>query len=94
MLQRLLADLERAGGPVRFQELSRRLGVQPSALEPMLDLLVRKGMLTEWRAAGEPVACHGSACGSSCAGMEGCPFVAGLRLRTLTLGSGDVSRHP
>lgn len=85
MLQRLLADLQRAGGPVRLDDLGRRLGVERSALEPMLDLLVRKGVLTEWQDACGQVACSGGACGTACGGMEGCPFVMGALPRALTI---------
>jgi hypothetical protein len=82
MLTRLLSVIEQAGGPVRLEELSRLLGVERSALTPMLDLLGRKGLLSEWAQAGGSVACS-SGCGTSCSGIEGCPFVAGALPRVL-----------
>ncbi len=85
MLRQLLADLQRAAGPLRLEDLGRRLGVERSALEPMLELLVRKGLLAEWRDACGEVACSGAACGTVCAGKEGCPFVIAAPPRTLTI---------
>lgn len=84
MLQRLLTTIEQSAGPVSLDELSRRLDVERSALEPMLDLLERKRLLTGWTNADQYVACHGGACGSSCTGVDGCPFVLGAP-RTLTI---------
>ena len=84
MLQRLLTDLRRSGGPVRLEDLGRRLGIERSALEPMLDLLVRKGVLTEWQDdGGGSTVCPGDACGAVCGGVDGCPFVMGPLPRTL-----------
>lgn len=47
MLSRILEEFEKAKGPLDLNELSRRLGVERSALEGMLQLLVRKGRLRE-----------------------------------------------
>jgi hypothetical protein len=87
VLQRLLAGIEEANGPISFDDLSHRLQVERSALEPMLDLLVQKGLLTEWRRGDTEVACGGGACGTSCSGVRGCPFVAGGMPRTLEIRS-------
>lgn len=87
MLQRLLSEIEETGGPISFSDLSRRLRVERSALEPMLDLLVRKGLLTEWVQADTEIACGNGACGTSCSGVQGCPFVAGGMPRTLEIRS-------
>jgi hypothetical protein len=85
MLPRLLSVLGDATGPISFADLSRRLGVERSALEPMLELLVRKGLLTEWQQTDTDVACRSTACGASCSGVQGCPFVAGGMPRTLEI---------
>jgi len=47
MLSRIIKELERAGGAIDLNELSRRLGVQRSALDGMIETLVRKGRLRE-----------------------------------------------
>lgn len=85
MLERLLTSIKETSGPISFDELSKRLQVERSALEPMVDLLVRRGLLTEWTAAATDLACSSGACGTSCSGMQGCPFVAGGMPRTLEI---------
>ena len=87
MLERLLAGIAETNGPISFDDLSRRLQVERSALEPMLDLLVRTGLLIEWTGGAAEVACGGGACGTSCGGVEGCPFVVGGMPRTLEIRS-------
>lgn len=87
VLDRLLAQLREAGGPVSFDELSSRLGVERSAVEPMLDLLVRKRLLTEWNQADHRVACSNGACGTACSGIRGCPFMEFGLPRTLEIRS-------
>jgi hypothetical protein len=87
MLERLLSSVREANGPVSFDDLSSRLHVERSALEPMLDLLVRKGLLTEWTDGDSDVACGNGACGISCVGIQGCPFVVGGMPRTLEIRS-------
>ena len=87
MLERLLSTLLEANGPVSFDDLSNRLHVERSALAPMLDLLVRKGFLTEWINSDTEVACGGRACGTSCLGIQGCPFVVAGMPRTLEIRS-------
>ena len=74
MLERLLATIQASAGPIGFDDLSDRLSIERSALEPMLALLVRKGLLTEWSQAGTDVACGSVGCGASCAGVSGCPM--------------------
>ena len=77
VLQRLVGELRASAGPVQIRDLADRLGMQPSALRGMLDMLERKGVLTlagAGPAAGDE-AC-GAACGATCVGVAGCPFVA------------------
>lgn len=85
MLERLLARIRETNGPISFDDLSKRLQVERSALQPMLDLLVRKGLLAEWTGAGTNLACGGGACGTSCTGIQGCPFMVGGMPRTLEI---------
>lgn len=87
MLQRLLSCIEEADGPISFDDLSRRLRVERSALEPMLDLLIRKGLLTQWGQGETEVACAGGACETSCSGVQGCPFIVGGMPRALEIRS-------
>jgi predicted transcriptional regulator len=77
VVQRLVGELRSAAGPVQVRDLAERLGMQPSALSGMLEVLERKGVLTLAGAgptAGDE-AC-GAACGGTCVGVAGCPFIA------------------
>jgi DNA-binding HxlR family transcriptional regulator len=71
MLSRIIEELEKAGGPLNLDELSRRLGVQRSALDGMIETLVRKGRLREVEVGEIPPMCAG------CAERSGCT-VAGV----------------
>ena len=87
ILQQILQELEVVDGPISMQELSRRLGVETSALEGMLEFLVRKGRLVDdSQVASDAVAgCGpGYACASACPGADRCPFVA-MRPKTYSL---------
>lgn len=64
MLARLLEELEAAQQPLTLQELSARLGVEPSALEGMLQTLMRMGKLRDDREAAV------DACELRCAGCD------------------------
>ena len=88
MLERLLAGVRESNGPISFDDLSKRLQIERSALEPMLELLVRKGLLTDWTDGDAAVACGSGSCGTSCSGVQGCPFMAGGMPRTLEIRSG------
>jgi DNA-binding IclR family transcriptional regulator len=45
MLSQILKEFKESGGTIDLAELSRRLGVEPSALDGMLEVLVRRGKL-------------------------------------------------
>jgi len=62
MLKQILDEVKDSGGVVVVGELSERLGVESSAMEGMLDTLVRLGKLREESTA--------AACGSG--GCRGC----------------------
>ena len=47
MLSRILEEFKNISEPLDLNELSRRLGVERSALDGMLQLLVHKGRLRE-----------------------------------------------
>jgi hypothetical protein len=73
MLQRILDLFDEGDGTLTLRDLSRSLGVPLSALEPMVDRLVRAGLLA---ATDSTVTCAGS-CGHTC-NPRGCPFTVGL----------------
>jgi len=58
-LSAVLRELEDPGGQLTLAEIARKLGIERSALEGMIQLLVRKGRLREVSEGGD--AC--SACG-------------------------------
>jgi DNA-binding HxlR family transcriptional regulator len=76
LLDRVLEEIGTESGPAEFGELSRRLGVQASALEGMLSLLARKGLIARprHRTGDEPAACT-TTCGATCTGVDACPFI-------------------
>lgn len=80
VLDRLTEEIRSAQGPIRLEALARRIGVQASALPGMLGTLERKGVLTMPAESGsdDDFACAG-ACGSSCAGLDACPFITDVR---------------
>lgn len=77
ILDHLLDELRVARGPIRSTDLARRIGVSESALTGMIDVLADKGILDSppGPGNGETVACSGIACGSTCVGLDECPFV-------------------
>ncbi len=48
MLQQILAEFRQARTPLCLDELSRKLEIESSALEGMLQILVRSGRLVEF----------------------------------------------
>jgi hypothetical protein len=78
MLSRILEEIQSAGAGVHLDELSRRLEVERSALEGMIDHLVRQGKLQDEDASSAAAvpACASGGCGGSCPGSEHCPFAA------------------
>ena len=63
MLQDIIKLFERTDRPTSLSEMARTLGVQESALEGMLDTLVRKGKLVE---VGGDDGCAAGSCASRC----------------------------
>ncbi len=77
MLWKVLHEVEAARAPLDLSELSRRLDVERSVLDGMIQFWVRKGRLVEDAAtAGQAtMACAAHGCGSGCSGAQGCPFM-------------------
>lgn len=76
MLYQLLTLMNQKNGPISVEGLSRELGMEKSALEGMLDLLVRKGKLRYSDLGQVPTdgSCAGGAC-MACGKAGSCPFV-------------------
>jgi hypothetical protein len=68
MLQQVLQAFEQADRPLALDELSRQLGIEPSALDGMIRFWVRKGRLRDSALAG----C--SSCSAHCGGGSACTF--------------------
>ena len=84
MLDRILDAIAGAGGgALSLGQLSAAVGVEIEALSPMLDLLVRRGLLSD-SALSRSMACGGG-CGVAC-DPGSCAFVVAAP-RTLTIGS-------
>jgi hypothetical protein len=60
MLSQIVKEFKESGGTIDLAELGHRLGVEPSALDGMLEMLVRQGRLNHL--------CAGASgdCGGSC----------------------------
>jgi hypothetical protein len=79
MLHAILHEIQTASGPVTMQQLSRKLGVQPSALEGMIQFWVQKKRLViddGMGGASEISVCGGKTCFHSCPGPAQCPLVS------------------
>ncbi|GIK39907.1 MAG: hypothetical protein BroJett011_37400 [Chloroflexota bacterium] len=68
MLKQILAEFEQKPTTLCLDELSQKLAITPSALEGMLDTLVRKGRLLEVSATHN--ACH------TCPARAGCVIIS------------------
>lgn len=90
MLQRVLKEIKSARGPVSLNELSNKLGIQPSALNGMIEDLVKKGYLQENNQAleGTLKPFIGGSCCNSCPGSHRCPSIMKMP-RTLSITSPD-----
>lgn len=67
VLTKILKAIEDADGPVDLSRLSRELHVERSALEGMLETLVRQGKLREIKPGSEVCA--------DCPGHAGCSYL-------------------
>ena len=79
ILDRLLDEVRLARGPVSSTDLAKRLDTSPAALSGMLSVLESMGKLTgDGSPVPETAACSGAACGTTCVGLEACPFIANV----------------
>jgi len=86
MLWQILHEVEAAQGPLDLNELSRRLDIERSALDGMIQFWVRKGRLVDDAVvAGQATTvCASHACSRGCPGPQQCSFVLKMP-RTITL---------
>jgi predicted transcriptional regulator len=75
MLRRILHILRSSDGTLTLREVASRLDAPVSAIEPMVDLLVRVGLLGT--AGHQAAAGCASSCGDSC-DPAACPFTVTL----------------
>lgn len=75
MLAQLMAVINAKNEPISLEGLSEELGVEKSALEGMLDFLVRKGKLrySDLGQVPEDGICSGAGC-IACRKAGSCPF--------------------
>jgi len=73
VLRQVLHEIESAVGPMDLDALSRKLEVERSALQGMIEYWVRKGRLRE-----DFLACASTGCGASCPGAQSCVLVTQL----------------
>lgn len=82
MLRQVLQELESARGLVSLDDVSRKLGVERSALDGMVDFWVRKGRLrADYLTAGTG-SCAGDTCGAFC---SSCPLAEGVNSCRLSM---------
>ncbi|MCS6826264.1 MAG: FeoC-like transcriptional regulator [Caldilinea sp.] len=76
MLWKILQEVEAAQGPVTLDELSRRLDIDRSALEGMIQFWVRKGRLIDDKPAsdGSEFVCAAHHCSRLCSTVHACPY--------------------
>ena len=76
MLKKVLDEVKNASGAVDLNGLAKKLGIERSALDGMVQFWVRKGRLTDddLAEANQPFDACGS-CTGSCPGPKSCPFV-------------------
>jgi hypothetical protein len=81
MLKQVLHEIESAQGPVSLDALGRKLNIDRSVLDGMIQFWVRKGRLQiEGQSHAETAAVCGGSCRTNCAGPQSCPFVVHLPL--------------
>ncbi|HEY83927.1 MAG TPA: hypothetical protein G4N96_02260 [Chloroflexi bacterium] len=85
MLHQVLNEFKSAQGALNLSDLARKLKVEQSALDGMIQFWVRKGRIEDSQLANSPAlsavkgaapsACSGLSCAGSCPGPQGCPYV-------------------
>jgi hypothetical protein len=78
VLTQVLQELESAQGPASLDDLSRKLGVERTALEGMIAFWVRKGRLKQDYVAALAGPCAADGCDSTCPQAPGCRWLTNL----------------
>jgi hypothetical protein len=91
MLTQILHEIETAQGPITVRELSRKLEIDPQALEGMLEFWVCKGRIQN---DDKVATCNSGTgtCGSTCSGSKNCTFIAKMP-KTYSLPGMNASRN-
>jgi hypothetical protein len=78
MINQVLHEIQTTSGALNMSDLSRKLSVDRTALDGMIQFLVRKGRLVDDDAveAAAMDTCASGSCGGSCPGPSDCTFVA------------------
>lgn len=78
MLNEILYEIENSKGAFNLNDLSRKLEIDRSALDGMIQMLVHKGRLVDADAVemGAGGSCSTGSCGTSCSGPDECSFIA------------------
>ena len=85
MINEILAEMRR--GSTTVKELSRKLGIEKSALEGMLQYMARKGLVREPHPECRPKGCRGCPYHGKCSDMP----VIGYEI---VLGPAEVQEEP
>ena len=75
MLNQVLHEIKTAKGPITVYELSRKMGVEPDAMEGMIQFLVRKNILQDDETV-KGCSTDSGACTSSNCVTSSCIFIA------------------
>jgi len=75
MLNQVLREIKMAKGPITIHELSRKMGVEPNAMEGMIHFLVHKGLLQDDDTVKKCNMDSGACSASSCRTSD-CVFIA------------------
>ena len=79
MLHAILHEIQTVSEPITLTQLSRRLGIQPTALAGMIQFWVQKGRLVTDGGMGglsHVSVCGGKTCLRTCPGPAQCPLVS------------------
>ena len=75
MLNQVLHEIELSQNGLNLNELSRKLDIDRSALDGMIQFWVQKGRLIDDASAESTTCATETSCGASCSGESACPFV-------------------
>ena len=75
MLSQVLREIKTTKGPITVQQLSRKMGVEPDAMEGMIQFLVRKNLLQDDETVKNCNSDSGACTSSSC-DTSSCVFIA------------------